>query len=162
MTNFQAIQDALALELFSDLLLRCHNVRIRVTGSSMLPCLFPGDTLLVEPQEFGKIALGDLVVFEQRGELITHRVIGLELKKDLPYLLTRGDSVPWGDPPVFANQLRGRVLSITRDSLHLSPRLNYWGKLASMIVRHSGFVKNCLLFLLNRTTHLIEGAQCRP
>jgi signal peptidase len=148
-------------QLIADLLRLYGSARVQVTGSSMLPYLFPGDTLIVQRQELQHVVPGDIVLFEQRDRLVTHRVVGGKFQEDTPYLSTRGDSLSRNDSPVFADQLRGRVIAIVRGSVHISPQATLWGELTSVILRHSYFLKRCLLCLLSRTRYLREGSECR-
>lgn len=93
----------------SDLLLRSERVRLRIAGSSMAPTLRPGDEVGVEPVPTDEFRVGDLVLFEQRGQLICHRLV----EKSAAWL-TRGDA---GDGPgerIRPEQVHGKVVSIRK------------------------------------------------
>ena len=64
-------------ELFLEVLRTFGSARLRVTGTSMLPSIWPGDILEVRRPGEVKIASGELVLFERGGRFFAHRVVGM-------------------------------------------------------------------------------------
>lgn len=118
---FQGPDDlhALKCELAAEVLRTCGRLRLRVTGWSMLPAVWPGDTLLVERIEPGAVGTGDIVLFTCEGRLFVHRVV--ENLGD-SRLLTRGDTMSAPDPVVNRHELLGRVSSIQRNGRRIAPQ----------------------------------------
>lgn len=101
------------LELIAEVLRSGHSVSIRVRGASMLPSIWPGDLVTVEPLGPVTIGCGDVILFTREARVFAHRV-----RRSGPIegaWITRGDSVPQEDSPVERGELLGRVTMIRRD-----------------------------------------------
>jgi len=105
------------LALFGDVLHRFGQAKIRVTGSSMLPAVWPGDELVVRRRSVSEARTGEIAVFTREDRLFAHRVIA----HDGGRLVTRGDAVPSPDPPVSDGELLGVVVSVSRDGMPVQP-----------------------------------------
>ncbi|UCR88402.1 signal peptidase I [Mycetocola spongiae] len=93
----------------------------RVTGSvpytvltgSMEPLMPPGTTVVVKPIPFDQIRVGDVITYQLSSgepEVVTHRVVGVDITPDGPRLRTQGDANPAEDPtPVREEQVRGKA-----------------------------------------------------
>lgn len=93
----------------------------RLTGStpytvltgSMRPTMPPGTTLVVKPIEFADIRVGDVITYQiasGQPEVVTHRVIGVNVTPDGVRLETQGDANPIPDPElVREEQVRGKA-----------------------------------------------------
>lgn len=93
----------------------------RLTGStpytvltgSMRPSMPPGTTVVVKPVDFGDIAVGDVITYQISSgepEVVTHRVIGVNVSGEGVRLETQGDANPAPDPGlVREEQIRGKV-----------------------------------------------------
>lgn len=110
---------ALKCELAAEVLRTCGRLRLQVRGWSMLPAVWPGDTLLVEKIEPGAVGPGDIVLFTCERRLFVHRVV-----KELgdARLLTRGDAMSAPDPVVDRHELLGRISFIQRKGRCIAPR----------------------------------------
>jgi signal peptidase I len=108
--------------LVSEAVRRFGRIRLRVSGTSMLPVMRPGDLLTVESAEIADISRGEIVVFTLNGRLVCHRVT--EKFTDnagdscepifTTRLVTRGDRMRRNDPLVSGSELLGRVTQIER------------------------------------------------
>ncbi|AXG10283.1 signal peptidase I [Haloplanus rubicundus] len=86
-----------------------------VLTASMTPAIAPGDVVIVDSVPARDIAVGDVIVFEQRaGDAIpiTHRVIGVERSAGAPPAFqTKGDANEDADlTPVTPDRVIGRVV----------------------------------------------------
>jgi len=108
---------ALKCEMAAEVLRSSGTLRLRVTGWSMLPAVWPGDVLIVERVEPAGVAEGDIVLFVRHRRLIAHRVV----KNHSSTMLTRGDSMQATDSPVSDNEFLGRVTSIVRNDRNIEP-----------------------------------------
>lgn len=113
-----AFDDAhlLKCELATEVLRSSGALRLQVTGWSMLPVIFPGDTLVIERATGDAIREGDLVLFSRDRRLFAHRVVATS-----PELRTRGDSMAEPDPPVSQGDLLGRIAAIERNGKRIEP-----------------------------------------
>ncbi len=116
------------------------SLRLRVTGLSMLPSVWPGDLLLIRRQQMDQIYPGDIVLFARHSRLVAHRVV---LKRDdlgAPSLITRGDALPSQDSPISPAQLLGKVSGILRGGEWIQPprRLSFGTRTVAMLVSRSG------------------------
>jgi hypothetical protein len=85
-------------------------LRLRVTGSSMLPAVRPDDVLLIRRCRIEEAAPGDIVLTIRQRRLFAHRV----MSHSAEHLITQGDSVAEPDLPVTAHELLGKVVRVTR------------------------------------------------
>lgn len=120
--------NAVALErskrnLATQVLRSWGTLRLRVTGLSMLPTLWPGDILTFQSHDFEHAEPGELVLYMHEERFFVHRVIRKSGLGDSMFLITRGDCMAKEDLPVPAASLLGKVTGIERDSLLLRPSL---------------------------------------
>ena len=106
---------ALKCELAGEVLTSSGRLRLRVTGWSMLPAIFPGDTLVIEPASSESVGKGDIVLFRREGRLFAHRVSGKSGTASDFQIVTQGDGMADPDPPVSSSQLLGKVSFVVRD-----------------------------------------------
>lgn len=145
-------RDDLCCQLVSEVLQLSGAARIRVFGSSMLPCVLPQDVLIIAREEFRNIKKADVVLFARNDRLFAHRVVRQELTGGMATLVTRGDSLDHHDAPVFPHQVLGRVTSIQRGVRHISPRATFLSRSVSILLGHIPLLKTGLLWLLCRTS----------
>ncbi|MCX8180553.1 MAG: signal peptidase I [Thermofilaceae archaeon] len=82
-----------------------------VTSWSMEPTLHVGDLIVVKGTHEPEI--GDVVVYvKPNGELIVHRLIEIRHTLAGVEYITKGDANAWPDPPVYPNQLKGKVILV--------------------------------------------------
>jgi signal peptidase I len=105
-------------ELAAEVLRSAGMVRLRVTGWSMLPTVWPGDTLIIERVDRAGVSEGDIVLFGRDRRVFAHRVV----KNENSALVTRGDSMRTPDSPVNDSEFLGRVSSIVRNGRYIKPR----------------------------------------
>jgi hypothetical protein len=140
--------DAAGCALIRDVLRLAGRARLRVTGSSMLPCIFPGDVLVVRHRKITDLGPGDIALFARHNRLFAHRVVAAEPYRATPFLLTRGDSLAEHDSPVLAEELLGQVASIVRGPLSMEVHATFWRRWVSILLRRSQLLTRCLVFLL--------------
>jgi signal peptidase I len=97
-------------------------LRLRVTGSSMLPSLWSGDLLLIERHDFARISTGDIVLYIRQGRLFVHRVVSAADESGREQLVTQGDALRAPDPPVTSAELLGKVSLVFRGGKWIAPR----------------------------------------
>lgn len=99
-------------------LLRCFGtLRLRATGRSMVPTIWPGDKLVIEPLRGGSVVPGDIVFFSRNGRFVAHRVVAADKEK----IHTQGDATSRADAPVAYAELVGKVSLIVRDGKAIEP-----------------------------------------
>ena len=112
---------ALKCELAGEVLRSSGQLRLRVTGWSMLPTIFPGDTVMIESADSDCVDKGDIVLFHRDRRLFVHRVSGKSGAARDFQIVTQGDGMPRPDPPVSGSQLLGKVSFVVRDGRCLEP-----------------------------------------
>jgi|SRR5580658_378850 signal peptidase I len=112
---------ALKCELADEVLRSSGRLRLRVTGWSMLPVIFPGDTLLIERANGESVGKGDIVLFHRDRRMFVHRVSAKSGSARDLQIVTQGDAMPDPDPPVSGSQLLGKVSFVVRDGRCLEP-----------------------------------------
>jgi hypothetical protein len=138
-TNSTDREHSVKCELAGEILRSTGTLRLRVTGWSMLPSLWPGDTLVIESAASDAIAAGDIVLFGRDRRLFAHRVVPQQKKLKGSRILTRGDSMLRTDPPVAKDELLGKVSYIVRDGECIEPRrsLRFSERAVAALVRRS-------------------------
>lgn len=126
-------------QLAADVLRSSGAVRLKVTGWSMLPSVWPGDTLVVEHAASTQPVSGDIVLVLREGRLFAHRLIGDGADDGDAQILTRGDAMRSTDPPVHKSGLVGKVTRIVRNGKSIAPRraLRVSERAIAAIVRRS-------------------------
>lgn len=119
--------DATGCELAAEVLQTYGSLRLGVTGWSMFPAVWPGDTICVDRANRDAVSEGDIVLFSRHRRLFAHRVVRVASGDERHQILTRGDAMPSVDHPVSEKELLGKVTAIVRNGKWMdarqSPRL---------------------------------------
>ncbi|MFZ0816978.1 MAG: S26 family signal peptidase [Candidatus Sulfotelmatobacter sp.] len=142
-------------ELAGEVLRSFGSLRFAATGWSMLPSLWPGDTLVVNRIPPDQVDIGDVVLVGREGRLCAHRVIGMAGDSHNPQLITQGDALPAPDRPVAKNELLGKVSYLIRAGklIAVPAELNGVKRLTANIVRRSVPAARALVYL-HRMVHV--------
>src|SRR5215475_14796812 len=114
-------QSELGCELVADVARRFGEVRLKVTGASMIPSIWPGDVITIRHID-ASLQPGQIVLYSREGRLVAHRIT--RVQGDL--LSTRGDSLPCDDPPIHALDVVGQVISVARNSRRQHLKQSLW------------------------------------
>jgi signal peptidase I len=155
--------DPVGCELIAEALRAGREVRFAVTGSSMIPALWPGDALLVEPVSPGNVKGGQIVVFIRDGRLFAHRLVGTDAAGGSAQLITQGDAVDHADPPLPVADLLGRVRAVIRSGATVPVSLNGASlplRLTTYALRHSDFCRRAAL-KIHSLRRRFGGRVCR-
>lgn len=118
MQNMTEIREAHKLALAAEVLAANHTIRMQALGTSMLPSIWPGDVLSIEPRTGDEIVPGDIVLVARQSRFFIHRVVE---KRD-SYWITRGDSLPQNDEPAAEVEVLGKVALIHKKSGVVFPK----------------------------------------
>jgi hypothetical protein len=113
------LRERAGCELIADLLRAGCDVRLRVTGTSMFPNVWPGDVLAVRPSV--PSSAGEIVLFIRDGHLIAHRVVELRDAQGASKLVVLGDSFRDCDAPLQSSELLGVITDIFRNDRRCPP-----------------------------------------
>ena len=128
--------------------LRTHgSCRFQVSGSSMLPTLWPGDLILIQRKPLPQLGLGDIVLHETEGRFFLHRLQCLRTDGDGIQLVTRGDAMPQQDPPFSIDHLLGVLTGVRRagDWVPLPRRMSAPDRVVAAIARRSSLFSRLLM-----------------
>ncbi|WP_339134748.1 MAG: S24/S26 family peptidase [Candidatus Electrothrix sp. GW3-4] len=108
-----SIRDQGALDFVRTLLREGINVRIKVSGESMMPLIQSGDLVEISSLKGKNPRLGDIVLFctPQKSPLI-HRLLRRRCYSNVLYLQTKGDACRSFDCFIPVDHLVGRVQNI--------------------------------------------------
>ncbi|MGB6403507.1 MAG: hypothetical protein WBF26_11730, partial [Candidatus Sulfotelmatobacter sp.] len=105
---------ALKCELAGEVLRSFGSLRFKATGWSMLPSVWPGDTLVIERVSADRVRVGDVMLVARDGRLCAHRVVSVAEDAGSPRWITQGDANSAPDLPVSKDELLGRVDYVIR------------------------------------------------
>lgn len=133
--------------LAAEVLEQSGTVRVRVSGQSMLPTLWPGDILTIQSKQLAQAQVGELVLYERDGRFFVHRLLCKSPTGD--FFLTRGDCMSEPDEVVAGQKFLGSVCLVTRgDSQHVpQPRMSKASRAAAFALRKSGILQRAALRL---------------
>src|SRR5712691_374218 len=114
-------QHGIKCELFAEVLRSYGKGRLRVTGTSMVPAVWPGDMLTIYREDISRVVLGQIVLFTRDRRLFAHRVREKASQEGKPLLVTRGDRLSENDLAVSKSELLGTVTSILRGTCTITP-----------------------------------------
>jgi signal peptidase I len=137
------LQNMAKRDLVAEVARQFGEVRLKVTGTSMLPSVWPGDILTVRRRSAGELLPGQIVLCYRNQGFVGHRLVA----KRGDALITRGDSLPYEDRPFRDDEVLGEVVSILRDGRSVDPSPAWWHGAGSWILRHSELCTRVLLRL---------------
>jgi signal peptidase I len=108
----QETEQVAKCKLAETVLRRFGILRLKVTGRSMLPSIWPGDILVIHRRDIRQVLPGNIVLFSRNGQLIVHRVISVRDRPKNPGVVTQGDSLACPDSPITGAELLGKVAFI--------------------------------------------------
>jgi len=140
---------ALKCELACEVLRSFGTLRFAATGWSMLPSVWPGETLVAERVSPSQIRVGDIVLVGREGGLCAHRIVSKVGDSESLQWITQGDALPAADPPVAGDELLGRVAYLIRGGkcVPVPAELSVVENLVAKIVRRSLPAARALVYL---------------
>ena len=143
------IASAVKCDLAGEVLRSFGSLRFRATGWSMLPAIWPGDTLVVERVRCDQVQVGEVVLVGRDGRLCAHRVVSRTESFGSPQWTTQGDAMPAPDRPVIETELLGRVSHLIRagNCIAVTGELSLVAKLVAKIVRRCFPAARALVYL---------------
>ena len=87
-------------------------INLRLRGDSMWPTIPAGSLVAVEEVTPGDIRLGDVVIWQQGGQLIAHRVVHKVRDGSNMWLVTKGDNCSAADPWLEPSAVLGRLVAV--------------------------------------------------
>ena len=118
-------------------------IRIRVTSQSMAPLINTGDMILVESVPVQEIACGEIVIFKNGSDLLTHRLVS----KKGDSLITKGDANLFPDGRLSSQEVIGWVTAIERKARIIDLRKLRWRIGNRLIARISLIEGNFFLWM---------------
>lgn len=154
MTNADPSTDSSAVkcELAAEVLRSFGSLRFSATGWSMLPTIWPGDTLMVERAAPNEIRVGEVVLLGRDGRLCAHRVVAKPDGSGKTWV-TRGDAMSRPDRPALESEVLGRVAYLirARTLIAMPAELSMVKNLTAKIVQRSIPAARALVFMQRMT-----------
>jgi hypothetical protein len=153
------IAAAVKCDLAAEVLRSFGSLRFRATGWSMLPAIWPGDTLVVERVGSDQARVGEVVLVGRDGRLCAHRVVSRAERFGSPQWTTQGDAMPAPDRVVIEAELLGRVSHLIRggNCIAVAAEFSVVAKLMAKIVRRSVPAARALVYLHRMAQALEES-----
>jgi len=151
--DVDAQRSAVCCELIHSVACSFGEVRLKVTGSSMLPVIWPGDEITVVRSEHAELQPGQVILYRRNGRLTAHRIE--EIAQD--HLITRGDSLPTPDAPVQIDEIVGQVVNILRNGQEIRLEHSTVSQILSVILQRSHLSRRFAQYLVRRLTAVIAS-----
>ncbi|HME35975.1 MAG TPA: hypothetical protein VKF84_12105 [Candidatus Sulfotelmatobacter sp.] len=150
-------------ELAGEVLRSSGSLHLRVTGWSMLPTVWPDDTLVIEQASGDQIFAGDIVMFSSGLRFVAHRVVAIGNGSGGSSVQTQGDAVPRADAPLAAGDLLGKVSFIVRNEKCIEPsrRRRISERAVAALFRRSSFAARVVVGIRGRLQKL-DGPSAVP
>lgn len=104
-----------------------------VSGASMEPAIAKGSLVVVRPTIPAALAVGDVVTYRHRGQLVTHRIAAVDDLGDARVFTTKGDANEAADPePIAFDDEVGLLVAQVPLIGYLLALLQAYGRLASV------------------------------
>lgn len=103
------------IEFTENVLENNHKISNKLKGNSMFPTLRAGDKGLFEKCYPDNLHVGDILLWEQSGELIAHRLISIVNQDNNWEIITRGDNNSINDKKFTENELIGKLVAFERN-----------------------------------------------
>jgi signal peptidase I len=147
MLDLAGMSEVVKRDLAVEALASFGQLRLIAQGTSMIPGLWPGDTLLVRQADVEQVSPGDILLCRWAGGLRIHRLLAKVATSGATLLVTRGDALSGNDPPVPASDLLGRVSAVVSGRVHKVPRrqLSFGQEAVALLVRRSAWATRLLL-----------------
>ncbi|HTA50511.1 MAG TPA: hypothetical protein VK930_13745 [Verrucomicrobiae bacterium] len=154
---------ALKCELAGEVLRSFGSLRFKATGWSMLPSVWPGDTLVIERVSPDRVRVGDLMLVGRDSRLCAHRIVSVAEGCGGPRWITQGDANTAPDQPVNENDLLGRVAYLVRAGklIPVPAELSVVDHLIAKIVRRSKTAARALVYLHRVVETPKESLSCQ-
>ncbi len=140
--------------LFTDILDKGFDLRLKVTGQSMYPFIKSGEIVTLKKVPCSTLKCWDIIMYmDFSGSLILHRIVNIEtLQNDDISFVTRGDALIQKDKPVSENQILGKAICVEKIVPGLGPRrVHLDSTLCRGLNLVYGLYRNLRHRLLNRT-----------
>lgn len=128
---------AIGCDLAAEVVATFGQLSLRVSGTSMVPAVLPGDLISIQPVGAAELSPGEIAVFARDGRLVVHRVVASYASSPEQGLITRGDRATHDDAIVSASELIGRVTRIERRGIRVPTRPGLMQQAAGRLLRLS-------------------------
>jgi signal peptidase len=138
-----------ARELIVEALRAGNPAVIRVGGSSMIPTIWPGDTIEIAPADNASIGTGRVVLYSRDGRLYAHRIVEIDdAGRARQRIVTRGDALAVDDPAIDCPEILGVVSAVIRQGrrIQLAERApSHRARLLAFAIRNSSIARRLIL-----------------
>jgi signal peptidase I len=141
--NAAAERISAGCELATEVARGVGEVQLKLTGTSMVPAVWPGDVVTVRRLNPSEFRTGQIVLYRRENSLTAHRIVGAARGA----LILQGDSLPGVDPPVGDSQVVGEVVAIDREGRPVSLKQTWRHRAVSSIMRRSELCRHLTLRL---------------
>ncbi len=117
-------------------------LRLQVHGESMLPALWPGDIVEIEPCRMGELRRDDIVLATRNGRLFLHRFL-----RHCPAggFILCGDSMPKPDPAFASSALVARMVFRTPGRRIIGALPPRWSRAFGFVLCYCGIARRLAL-----------------
>ena len=134
-----------------------RTVRIVASGYSMIPTVWPGELIEIQPVVIENVKIGDIIAFQRIQHMVVHRVVMIQNLNDETFITTMGDSNLKVDEVINNANFIGKVKVKNNTLVHrgqpiLIKRSIYSG-IAFVFTYSNALIKRVLRLLSGKNHH---------
>lgn len=149
----QRTQLHLAIEMLKEVIDRDVEIPLKTFGLSMTPSIRGGEWIAVRRVSPERIAVGDVVIYENDDLFVAHRVIRKRCKDGRIYITTKGDAHLGAEAEIPAEKVLAKAIALKKPGRIIEMDSFRWRLTNSLIAYYSLFIDN-----LYRSVPFLHGA----
>ena len=143
----------LAIEMLKEVIDRDVEIPLKTFGPSMTPSIQGGEWIVVRRVSPERIAVGDVVIYENGNLFVAHRVIRKRCEDGCVYLTTKGDAHLGAEGEIPAEKALAKVVALKKPGRGIEMDSLRWQLTNRLIAYYSLFIDS-----LYRGVPFLHGA----
>jgi signal peptidase I len=132
-------------------------VRIAASGYSMIPTVWPGEIIEIQPEVIENVQIGDIIAFQRMQHMVVHRVVMIQNLHDETFITTMGDSNLKVDEVInngnFIGKVRVKNNTLIQSHAPVLVKRSFYSGIAFIFTLSNALLKRVLRLLSGKKRH---------